>query len=126
MNIHPFLALLGFFFFLVWLVVMVVVIAGLWKVFVKAGQPGWASIIPIYNTYCLIKIAGKEWWWLLLCFIPLVGLIIFIIISVEVAKNFGKGGGFAVGLVFLPFIFYPILGFGDATYIGGTPPPVTA
>jgi len=109
---------------LFWFAVVVVTLVGLWKVFVKAGQPGWGCIIPIYNAYCLIKIAGKEWWWLLLLFIPFVNIIIGILVLLGVARNFGKGGAFAAGLIFLPFIFYPILGFGDATY--RPTPPATA
>ena len=90
----------------------------LWKVFTKAGHPGWACLIPIYNTYILIKIAGKPGWWLILLFIPLVNLIISIILQIAVAKAFGKGVGFALGLIFLAFIFYPILGYGSAQYKG--------
>jgi hypothetical protein len=110
---------------LVMIALGLVVLIGLWKVFVKAGQPGWGCIIPIYNVYCLVKIAGKPWWWLLLYLIPLVDIVIAILVTLGVSRNFGKGGAFAVGLIFLPFIFYPILGFGDATY-GPTPPPATA
>ena len=101
---------------LLYLALIVLVIAGFWKVFVKAGHPGWAAIVPIYNIYILLKIAGKPGWWLLLFFIPVVSLVIMILVSIEVAKAFGKGGGFGVGLAFLGFIFYPILGFGDAKY----------
>ena len=100
------------------LAIVVLIIAGIWKVFSKAGQPGWAAIIPIYNAYILLKIAGKPGWWLLLLFIPLVNLVIGILVAIEVAKAFGKGTGFGLGLVFLGFIFYPILGFGSATYQG--------
>ena len=98
---------------------------GLWKVFTKAGRPGWECIIPIYNAYCLIKIASKPGWWLLLYFIPFVNIVIAILVVLGVSRNFGKGGGFATGLIFLPFIFYPILGFGYATY-GPAAPPVAA
>jgi hypothetical protein len=104
------------------LALTLVVIIGMWKVFEKAGQPGWGCIIPIFNLYCLIKIAGKEWWWLLLYLIPLVNIIIAVLVLVGVAQNFGKGVAFAIGLIFLPFIFFPILGFGDATYGPGKPP----
>ena len=100
------------------LAIVVLIIAGFWKVFTKAGQPGWAAIVPIYNLYILLKIAGKPGWWILLFFIPLVNLIIAILVAIEVAKAFGKGTGFGLGLAFLGFIFYPILGFGDATYRG--------
>jgi uncharacterized protein DUF5684 len=101
---------------LIWLALMVAVIVGCWKVLEKAGQPGWGVLIPIFNAYLLIKVARRPGWWLLLLFVPLVNVIVAIIITIDVAKNFGKGIGFALGLIFLGFIFYPILGFGDAQY----------
>lgn len=105
-------------FLLLELAVVVLIIAGFWKTFTKAGHPGWAAIIPIYNAYILLKIAGRPGWWLLLLLIPLVNVVIAVIVALDVAKAFGKGAGFGLGLVFLAFIFYPILGFGDATYRG--------
>jgi hypothetical protein len=99
-----------------YVVVILVALAGMWKVFVKAGQPGWGAIVPIYNAYLLCKIAGKPGWWVLLLLIPIVNLVIAILVAIGVATNFGKGGGFAVGLVLLGFVFYPILGFGSAQY----------
>lgn len=101
---------------LIQLAIVILIIAGIWKTFTKAGQPGWAAIIPIYNFYILLKIVNRPWWWLLLMLIPLVNLVIAIIVALDVAKAFGKGTGFGIGLVFLGFIFYPILGFSDATY----------
>jgi hypothetical protein len=100
------------------LAIAVLVIAGIWKVFVKAGHPGWAAIIPIYNLYILLKIAGRPGWWLLLFIVPVVSIVIAIIVAIDIAKSFGKGTGFGVGLAFLGPIFYPILGFGDASYQG--------
>jgi len=121
------IAMIGGLFVLVlvmaYLAVIVLMIAGLWTVLAKAGQPGWAAIIPILNLYFLIKAAGKPGWWLILMFIPLVNLVIGIIVILALAQCFGKGGGFALGLIFLPFIFYPVLGFGSAQY---TPPAATA
>jgi Family of unknown function (DUF5684) len=114
-------AFVGFFGLIFWLAFWIAIIAGMWKVFVKGGQPGWACIIPIYNLYCLLMIAGKPWWWLFLFLIPFVNLVMAILVAIAVAQNFGKSGAFAVGLIFLPFIFYPILGFGDATYQGAAP-----
>lgn len=105
---------------IVWLAVMVFMIAAMWKIFTKAGKPGWASIIPIYNIIVLIQIAGKPIWWFVLFFIPIANLIAMILITVGLARAFGKGGGFAAGMILLPIIFYPILAFGSATY---TPPP---
>jgi len=101
---------------LIYLAVIVVYIAGLWGVFTKAGKPGWASIIPIYNAIVMLEIAGKPLWWIILFFIPCVNFIAVILVAMDLAKNFGKGAGFGLGLAFLPFIFYPILGFGDARY----------
>ena len=100
---------------LIWLAVVVVVLAGMWKVFTKAGQPGWGCIIPIYNVYLMLQIAGRPGWWLILAFIPIVNLIL-LIVPFDIAKSFGKSGLFGLGL--LLFIYYPILGFGDAQYIG--------
>lgn len=100
------------------LLVVIVMIAAMWKIFTKAGQPGWASIIPIVNIYFLCKIAGRPGWWFILFLIPLVNFIIAIIVCIDIAKNFGKGTGFGLGLAFLGIIFFPILAFGDATYQG--------
>jgi Family of unknown function (DUF5684) len=102
-------------------VVLILVIASWWKMFTKAGQPGWAAIIPILNLYFFCKVAGRPGWWLILMLIPLVNFIIIIILCLDIAKAFGKGVGFGIGLIFLPFIFYPILAFGSAQYQGGAP-----
>jgi hypothetical protein len=99
--------------------VIILLIAAMWKVFSKAGQPGWAAIIPIYNIYVICKVAGRPGWWLLLMLIPFVNFIILIILSIDIAKSFGKGAGFGLGMAFLGFIFWPILGFGSAQYQGG-------
>jgi hypothetical protein len=100
----------------VWLAVLVLMIAATWKIFVKAGEPGWAAIIPIYNFIVLLKIAGKPLWWIILLFIPFVNLIILILVYVALARNFGKGAGFAIGLLLLPIIFFPLMAWGDAQY----------
>jgi len=89
--------------------------------FEKAGQPGWAAIIPFYNIYVLTQIAEKPEWWLILFFIPLVNLIASIMVWSAISTRFGKGDGFTVGLVLLSFIFIPILAFGDAKYKGINP-----
>jgi hypothetical protein len=90
----------------------------MWRIFVKAGKPGWAAIIPIYNILVELEILGRPWWWLLLMLIPLVNVVIGIILIFDMAKVFGKGTGFGFGLLFLSFIFIPILAFGDAKYQG--------
>jgi hypothetical protein len=91
-------------------------LAGMWLTFTKAGQPGWAAIIPIFNLFILMRVAGRPGWWVLLAIIPIVNIITMIVVSIGVSKNFGKGAGFGLGLALLGFIFYPILGFGDAQY----------
>ena len=91
-------------------------IVSFWKVFVKAGQPGWGIFIPIYNVYLLLKIAGRPGWWLILYLIPFVNFVIGIIVDIDIAKNFGKDTAFGLGLFFLGFIFFPILAFGSAEY----------
>jgi hypothetical protein len=103
---------------IVYLAIYVLVAIGFWKMFEKAGQPGWAGLIPIVNLYFLCKVAGRPGWWVILYFIPIVSLVISIIVWLDTAKAFGKGAGFAIGLIFLPFIFAPVLGFGDAQYQG--------
>lgn len=108
----------GMFVLAIYLAIIVLVIAGMWKTFAKAGEPGWGCIIPIYNTYLLCKIAGRPWWWLILMFIPIVSIIIAIIVMVDIAKSFGRGVGFAIGLIFLSPIFFCILGFGSSEYQG--------
>lgn len=105
-------------FYLIYFAVAVFEVAAMWKVFSKAGQPGWASIIPLYNLYVLLKITGHSGWWILLMFVPLVNFIISIIVFIDLARAFGKGTGFGIGLIFLSPIFIPILGFGDARYVG--------
>ena len=109
-------AIIGLLVLLAPLALMLLTLAGMWTTYVKANQPGWAAIIPIYNIWVLLKIVDRPGWWLVLFFIPLVNLIIGILVILDLAKTFGKGIGFALGLLFFPFIFYPLLGFGDARY----------
>jgi hypothetical protein len=94
------------------------IIAGVWKVFSKAGKPGWACLIPIYNVIVLLQIIGRPWWWLVLLLVPIVGIIVAVMVSIELAKSFGKGAGFGIGLALLGPIFFPILGFGNDRYLG--------
>ena len=108
--------LIALIIFAVEIAILVAIIAGFWKVFVKAGKPGWAAIVPIYNVIVLLQVAGKPLWWVILFLIPIVNIIMAIFVGLAVARKFGKGDGFGVGLALLGFIFYPILGFGDAQY----------
>lgn len=103
-------------FIILYLGFIVFIIASIWKTFEKAGQPGWACIVPFYNYYIMAKIGEVKNWWLI--FIPLVNIYIIIVILHGVSKAFGKDAGFTVGLVLLGFIFWPILGFGSSQYIG--------
>ncbi|MBK5293768.1 MAG: signal peptidase I [Acidobacteriia bacterium] len=101
------------------LVVAAVCIAGMWKVFVKAGQPGWAVLVPFYNLYLMLKIVGRPAWWILLFLIPFVSLVIVVIFAMDMAKSFGKSAGWGiVMLLLLGGIGYLVLGFGDARYVG--------
>jgi hypothetical protein len=106
-----------------WAIALICVLAliqliAMWKVFVKAGQPGWACIIPIYNIYVMTKIAGKPGIWVLWCLIPIVNLIFIIWLYNMISKSFGHDEGFTVGLILLGVIFWPILGFGSSKYQG--------
>ncbi len=100
------------------LAILVLMIAAGWKIYEKAGQPGWAAIIPIYNIIVLLKIVGKPLWWLILFIIPVVNIIFLVWTLNMLSKSFGKDEGFTVGLALLGIVFYPILGFGEARYLG--------
>jgi len=106
------------FILLIQLAIAVVVIASLWKVFVKAGKPGWAAIIPIYYVIVLLEICGRPIWWVLLLLIPCVNIVVAVFVMIDLAKSFGKDALFGIGLWLLGFIFFPILGFGSSQYRG--------
>ncbi len=95
---------------------VVFAIAGVWKTFEKAGEPGWASIVPFLNFYKLYKIGLGAGWIFVLLIIPVVNFILNIILGIKMAQAFGKGILFGLGIAFLPGIFYMVLGFGSATY----------
>lgn len=105
-------------FVVIYIAIIVIYIAGLWKVFQKAGQRGWWAIIPILNIYVLVKIAGREGWWVILYLIPCVNIVVHAVVSLDVARTFGKSTAYGIGLWLLPFIFYPMLGFGQDRYQG--------
>ena len=102
----------------VYVAVVVLMLVSMWKIFAKAGKPGWAGIIPIYNNFVMLEIVGRPAWWLLLYFIPFVNIVVGIIVLNDLSKSFGKTTGYTVGLVLLPFIFMPMLAFGSAKYGG--------
>ncbi|MBN2615282.1 MAG: signal peptidase I [Bacteroidales bacterium] len=105
------------------LALAIILLAAMWRIYEKAGKPGWACLIPFYNTYVLLEIVGKPGWWLIWYFIPFANLVVSIWVTNLLSKSFGKNEGFTVGLIFLSIIFYPILGFGNATYQGGAGAP---
>jgi hypothetical protein len=115
-GVSPLAAGMGVGMMLVWCAVVLILIISMWKIFTKAGKPGWAAIVPIYNMIVMLEIACKPIWWFILLLIPLVNIIVVIIVLIELAKRFGKGVGFAIGMLILPFIFYPMLAFGDSKY----------
>jgi hypothetical protein len=104
--------------FIIYFAVIVLLIASMWGVFAKAGKPGWAALIPIYNLIVLLEIVGKPWWWLLLMMIPLLNIVFAVWTYNLLSKSFGKSEGFTVGLLLLSIIFLPILAFGEAKYQG--------
>jgi hypothetical protein len=112
-------AALGAIFMIVMLALTVLFFVGFWKVFTKAGQPGWAALIPFYNAYILTKIAGRPGWWVLMLMIPFVNIAFGILLAIDIAKAFGQGAAFGVVLLFLlSGIGYLVLGFGEYRYVG--------
>ena len=116
------IAAMGLFFWILSMALGILKIVSLWKIFKKAGKPGWASIVPIYNIYIMCEIAEKEWWYILLLCVPFVNIYAIIVLYNGMAKKFGKGGGFVVGMILLPVVFFPMLAFGkDATIVNNQP-----
>lgn len=105
-------------YMIVCLAIVVVILVGWWKMFEKAGKPGWAAIVPFYNFYCLADMAFGNGWLFLLIFVPCASAIFAIIVWIKLAAAFGKSVLFGIGMVLFPYIFVLILGFGDAQYIG--------
>lgn len=105
----------GFILFLV-VVFIILPIVPYWVVYSKCGKPGWACLVPIYNTLALLSIVGKPWWWLLLLCIPIVNLYCIIVVLNRLSVGFGHGVGFTIGLIFFPFIFLSILAFSKDKY----------
>jgi hypothetical protein len=108
------LAAMGTGIMLVYFAILLITVISLWKIFTKAGKPGWAAIIPIYNIIVLLEIVNKPIWWIVLFLIPLVNFIAWILVSLALAERFGKGVGFGLGIAFLGFIFLPLLAFSDS------------
>lgn len=91
-------------------------LASLWKLFVKAGEPGWAAVVPIYNLVVALKIAGRPTWMIVLFFFPLLNFVGAVLLCLGIAERFGKTPLYGVGLLFLGFVFFPLLAFSDAKY----------
>lgn len=102
-------------------VIAVLLIASYWKLFVKANEPGWKAIVPFYNVYTICKLVFSSGWVFLLSFVPMVNIVFAVVLAVRTAKAYGKGSGFAVGMLFFPYLFYPILAFSSSTYYLGNP-----
>jgi hypothetical protein len=111
------IAIMGI-FYLITFALSIVAVIGMWKTFVKAGKPGWACLVPIYNIIILLEIAEKELWWIVLLFIPVANIVIHFLVDIAVAEKFGKSSGFGVLMALFPWIGFPILGFGEAQYQG--------
>ncbi|MFV0274625.1 MAG: DUF5684 domain-containing protein [Bacilli bacterium] len=106
--------------FAVIVIMLLLMVIAQWKIFKKAGKPGWYSLIPIYNQIMLLEICGLPVWYFVLYMIPLVNIYVFNITNIKLAKKFNKGTGFIIGLLFATPIFYIILGFGKVQYSGGS------
>lgn len=111
----------GTIFWIIYTVIVVIYIIslfGTWKMYKKAGYPGWGCLIPLYNRYCVYEMAMGKGWWFILEAIPLVNIAVRVFLCMRLAEAFGRGTGFTFGLYFLEPIFMMILGFGDARYGG--------
>jgi len=100
------------------IIIWVVMVISHWKIYEKAGKPGWAAIIPIYNFIVLLEIVGKPVWWIILLLVPCVNIVIIVWVTNLLSKSFGQSEGFTVGLLLLGIVFYPMLGFGNYQYLG--------
>lgn len=101
---------------LLYVAIFIFYIVTMWKIFTKAGKPGWAVLIPIYNVIVFFQIAGKPWWWIFLMLVPVLNIVIYIMAVISIARYFNKGIGFSIGLLLLPIFFWPILSFANNTY----------
>jgi hypothetical protein len=109
------MAAMGAFMFVYFLFLLLMVVS-MWKIFSKAGRPGWASIVPIYNIIVWLDIVGKPVWWIILLIIPIVNIVVLIMLIHQLSVAFGQGIGMTLLMLFLPFIGFPMLAFGSATY----------
>lgn len=115
-QILQYLAWLGMSLLLFYMAVLVTLVVSWWRIFEKADQPGWASIIPVYNFVVLNRLAQYPWWFIFLYFVPLVNFVVYVLTMHRIVKRFGHGIGFTVGIILLFIIFTPILAFGKSEY----------
>jgi hypothetical protein len=106
------------FFWVIYIAILALMVVSIWKLFTKAGKPGWASLIPIYNNVVMLEIAGKPMWWVFMLFIPIINIVFAFLILYHFSKAYGKGDGFSIGVALLSIIFIPLLAFSDAKYQG--------
>jgi hypothetical protein len=116
LSSNPFAIIGGMLYFILAMIVFQIIC--MWKIFEKAGKPGWAAIVPIYNIIVLLEIVGKPTWWIILMLIPIVNLIVLILVWHQLSLSFGKDGLYTVGLILLGIVFFPMLAFGEAKYVG--------
>ncbi len=100
------------------MIVFILGVVGLWKIFVKAGEPGWAAIIPLYNIWVLLRVVGRPGWWLILLLIPVVQIVAWFMVALDLSKAFDKGTGYTIGIFLFPYFFFLILGFSESKYFG--------
>lgn len=105
-------------FAVIWLASFVLYLVAMWKLFVKMGQPGWIGLVPVLNAYGVYKLAGRDWWWVILLLIPCVQIVALWFLAADTAKLFGKELGWTLLLFFVPGLGYLILAFGDSQYVG--------
>jgi hypothetical protein len=102
----------------IWLVLLAIYVVAMWKLFTKMGQPGWVGIIPLLNAYGIYKLAGRDWWWVILLLIPCINIVAAWFLASDTAKLFGKELGWTIVLFIFPGIGHIILAFGDSQYVG--------
>lgn len=105
------IAAMGLFVCILSMALSILMIVSYWKIFVKAGKPGWAAIVPIYNFIVMCEIAEKPWWYVLLLCVPIANIYAMVVVYNGIAKKFGKGTGYTAGMILLPVIFMPMLAF---------------
>ena len=106
--------LIGVFVFLTMIIISVIL--SMWSIFKKAGEPGWAAIVPFYSLFVLVRIVKRPLWWVILLLVPILNILVMFLIYSDLSAHFGKKPQFAVGIFFLPFIFLPIIAFDDSHY----------